>query len=82
MPIPEDTDLPCFSAKTFGGPAPPIQSTSKVHRKKPWVEAGSNIYVYVYVFIYIYMLAPPPQGPPFKIKSCVLLLLNKKIYII
>ena len=27
--------------------------------------------------IYIYMLAPP-QGPPFKIKSCVFLLLNKK----
>ena len=28
--------------------------------------------------IYIYASPPPPQGPPFKIKSCVFLLLNKK----
>ena len=39
--------------------------------------AWKRVHCCSYIYIYIYA-SPPPQGPPFKIKSCVFLLLNKQ----
>ena len=47
-----------------------------------FVDGFSHLKRHTHTYTYIYIYAsPPPQGPPFKIKSCVFLLLNK-IYIL